>query len=421
MTSAELSSRITATVPAARRERLTQAAALAAERGWPLYLVGGFVRDLLLGLAPDDFDVVVEGDAPALAQALARRLGGTVLTHPAFGTATWTTPDGVTVDLATARTETYPAPAALPVVHGPAALRADLDRRDFSINALAVPLTPAGWGGLVDAHHGQTDLAQRIIRVLHPLSFQDDPTRLFRAVRYEQRLGGQIAPETLALMEAAGAALEALSADRLRHELELIFRERRAAAMLARLDELGVLRRAHPALAWGAAESAAAEVWPALPWPAWRLDPPPAPDAAWLSLLLRRAEAPARQAALRRINPSGMVATAVQQALDLAGGWPRPSQAVAVLDRGSELSWVAAYVARPDLRPALAAYLSQWRFVRSALTGHDLIQRGLPPGPDFKVWLGRLRAARLDGQVSDAAGEEALLAEWLAASRPGQA
>ena len=261
-------------LPEPRRHLLAQVSAGAARLGLPLYLVGGFVRDALLGLVPNDFDLVVEGAAPQLAQALARELGGTVVGHPAFGTATWQTPEGWSLDFATARTETYARPAALPDVQ-PSDLPADLRRRDITINAMALRVGPGGQ--LHDPYHGRADLAARSIRVLHAGSFADDPTRLFRVVRYEQRLGFAIEPATLGWMRTAWEALAVLSPDRLRHEFEIIFTEPQAAAMLARLDDLDILAHVHPALRWGAAQTEAARVVEALPLAEWKMAGPVAP------------------------------------------------------------------------------------------------------------------------------------------------
>lgn len=409
----EIRRQLEAAVAPDRRAQLAALGRLAAARGWPVYVVGGFVRDLLLGFAPDDCDLVVEGPAPALARAAAAEWGGAVRAHAPFGTATWSPPDGGDLDFATARTETYPQPAALPVVQVPAPLRADLDRRDFSINAIALRLDGEHFGELIDPHAGRSDLAARRVRVLHPRSFQDDPTRLFRAVRYEQRLGFAITPETLALIPGAWDALDALSPDRARHEFELIFREARASAMLARLDALGALARVHPALAWGAAETAEAAFDAEAPWAEWGLERDP--DGVYFALLLRRSGEAGAADALARLNVSRAVGQAAQAALGLRRTWSRPSEAVAVLDDLSLPGVAAACVARPELRGDLRAYLSRWRFVRAATTGRDLIARGLTPGPDFKDLLWSLRAARLDGEIADAEGEAAWLAQRLAA------
>ncbi|MBE3117409.1 MAG: CCA tRNA nucleotidyltransferase, partial [Candidatus Atribacteria bacterium] len=226
----------------------------AAARGLPLYLVGGFVRDLLLGRSVKDFDLVVEGDAISLAKALAAQHGGRVTVHVRFGTAQWFLPDSDihALDFISTRSESYKHPAALPTVK-PGMLIDDLRRRDFTINTLALRLDGDHFGELRDDLGGLEDLQAGLVRVLHPVSFVDDPTRLFRAVRYELRYGFQIAPETLALIPDARLLINRLSAERVRHELDLILEEENAASMLKRLAELGILAAAHPALEWNKA------------------------------------------------------------------------------------------------------------------------------------------------------------------------
>jgi tRNA nucleotidyltransferase (CCA-adding enzyme) len=398
---------------ASRRELLAHVRRIAEAGRLPVYLVGGFVRDLLLGLTPDDFDFVVEGDAPALARAVARELGGEVMAHAPFGTATWFVPGGAAIDFATARTETYPQPAALPVVTPGASIAADLHRRDFTINAMALRVDGAHFGELLDPHGGQSDLVARAVRVLHPGSFVDDPTRLFRAVRYEQRLGFTIASGTLALIPGAWDALAALTGDRVRHEFELIFREPHVVAMLARLAGLDILPYVHPALRWGEREAARAAIIPELPVADWRLASPLEPDALYFALMLGAASPVEVTGALTRLNTNGVVSRAVIEGIHLRVAWTRPSEAVAILGELSELGVVVAYVLHEGARAALNDYLARWRFVRAETIGDDLIARGLTPGPQFKRLLWELRAARLDGVITDIAGERELIQRWL--------
>ncbi|MBM2849754.1 MAG: hypothetical protein HW418_2696 [Anaerolineales bacterium] len=398
---------------ASRRELLAHVRRIAEAGRLPVYLAGGFVRDLLLGLTPDDFDFVVEGDAPALARAVARELGGEVMAHAPFGTATWFVPGGAAIDFATARTETYPQPAALPVVTPGASIAADLHRRDFTINAMALRVDGAHFGELLDPHGGQSDLAARAVRVLHPGSFVDDPTRLFRAVRYEQRLGFTIASGTLALIPGAWDALAALTGDRVRHEFELIFREPHVVAMLARLAGLDILPYVHPALRWGEREAARAAIIPELPVADWRLASPLEPDALYFALMLGAASPVEVTGALTRLNTNGVVSRAVIEGIHLRVAWTRPSEAVAILGELSELGVVVAYVLHEGARAALNDYLARWRFVRAETIGDDLIARGLTPGPQFKRLLWELRAARLDGVITDIAGERELIQRWL--------
>jgi tRNA nucleotidyltransferase (CCA-adding enzyme) len=235
----------------------------ASARGVAAYVVGGFVRDLILKRPGLDFDIVVEGDAPALARALAKKHGGKVTAHTRFHTATWflstnyqftksrSTNLPPFLDLITARRESYARPGSLPDVT-PSTIDDDLRRRDFTINTLAVRLDGAHFGELYDPQHGAADIEDGIIRVLHDASFSDDPTRILRAVRYEQRYGFQIEAHTLGLLPASRALLGQLSAERARHELDLILEEPRAAAMLARLEELGLLKAVAGQLPWNA-------------------------------------------------------------------------------------------------------------------------------------------------------------------------
>jgi tRNA nucleotidyltransferase (CCA-adding enzyme) len=413
MNTPELAVLLDQRLPPPRRELLHRVSGAAEAAGLPLYLVGGFVRDLLLGLPPGDFDFVVEGPAPDLVRALARELGGEVTVHADFGTATWLGPDGAALDFTTSRTETYPQPAALPRVR-PASISDDLGRRDFTINALAVRVDGERLGELLDPHGGRADLEARLVRVLHPRSFQDDPTRLFRAVRYARRLEFALEPETARLIPGAWEALAALTGDRVRREFELLFREPRAVAMLEQLAALDIPGHVHPALGWGASASERAQAIARLPFAEWKLDAPPEPDALYFALMLEAAADEEVAEALIRLNVNRVVFEAVRQAVGLDPAWSRPSEVAAALDDLSELAVIAVYVLHPAARAEVHAYLSRWRFVRPATTGDDLIGLGLRPGPPFKRILWELRAARLDGEVSDAAGEQALLMQLVA-------
>jgi tRNA nucleotidyltransferase (CCA-adding enzyme) len=221
---------------------LHQAGGLAGEMGFHVYAVGGMVRDLLLGIHTLDLDIVVEGDGIRFAGNLAARLHATAKSHERFGTATLILPDRLRVDIATARTEIYERPAALPRVT-PGAIRDDMIRRDFTVNALAFSLMPGEFGRLLDFFHGVRDLRERHIRVLHGQSFLDDPTRIFRAVRFETRLGFRMVRSTEQLLAAAlsGSILSELEGYRIATELKLILGELDPAGALKRLAQLGVI------------------------------------------------------------------------------------------------------------------------------------------------------------------------------------
>ena len=223
---------------------LRDAGNLAGEMGFNAYVVGGMVRDLLLGLQTIDVDIVIEGQGIHFARSLADRLHAKVRCHERFGTATLTLPDRLRVDIATARTETYERPAALPRVT-PGSIRDDMFRRDFTINTLAASLMPGEFGCVLDDFGGVRDLRERHIRALHERSFIDDPTRLFRAVRFEKRLDFRIVRSTEQWIADAlsRSLLEELEDYRIAAELRLILEETDPAGPLRRLSELGIIER----------------------------------------------------------------------------------------------------------------------------------------------------------------------------------
>ena len=226
---------------------LTRAGSLAKETDAAVYLVGGIVRDILLQRPNLDIDLVVEGDGPVFAAALAAALEGTVVIHDRFGTSVVILPGKRRVDVATARKETYRQGGALPDVIG-ALLRDDLGRRDFTINAMAVSLNPGDYGELIDYYDGREDMARKRVRVLHHASFVDDPTRVFRAVRFEKRFGFAMTKETENLLRNAVAddLLKTISGTRIRNEVMAVFGEEDTAAAVTRLQEFGVWKALNP-------------------------------------------------------------------------------------------------------------------------------------------------------------------------------
>lgn len=276
----DVSRELEQTLSRAQHRLLWMAGETAAATEQTVYLVGGFVRDLLLGRVEHragagslDMDLVVEGDAIHLAEQMKARCGGRVVTHARFGTAKWildepdhplTCEDMLParkdaaqnclpshLDFVTARTEFYTEPTVLPTVEQ-GSIKLDLHRRDFTINTLAIALTPDRWGDLLDFYGGLPDLRTGLVRVLHSLSFVDDPTRILRAVRYEQRFNFRIDARTAEHLLDAAPLLERVTAARLRHELERIFQEFAPEEAIRRLDDLGVLRKIHPELQAGA-------------------------------------------------------------------------------------------------------------------------------------------------------------------------
>ena len=236
---------------------LERAGRFADERGWKAHLVGGSVRDLLLRAKTIDLDILVEGHGLDFARDFARKERGVCKLYRRFATALVVLPGGIKVDVTTTRTETYPSPGALPVVL-PSSLEEDLRRRDFTINALAVSLNRATWGRLTDVCGGCADLERGVIRVLHADSFRDDPTRIFRAVRFQQRLNFAIEPETVRLIRTAVdlGMFARVSVERLRRELDLIFAEPRPARAIESMAAFDQLRFIHPRLRFDAAQAA---------------------------------------------------------------------------------------------------------------------------------------------------------------------
>ena len=378
-----------------------------------LYLVGGAVRDLLLGRPNLDFDLVVGGDAPRLARQLARASGEKVVTHPRFGTAKFSRSD-LSIDLVTARSESYPRPGALPEVE-PGTIWDDLSRRDFSINAMAIHLVPASFGQLFDPQGGRTDLEQRLIRILHPKSFIDDATRILRALRYEQRLGFELEENTEKLLRQHKSMLDTISGDRIRHEVELILEEEQPERILHRAEELGVLQELHPSLrgnGWLAQKFHQAR----------QLAPLPSPSL-YLSLLLYHLPEEELESFIARLNIAGEMARNLRQMVRLKAELPTLS--APDLPRSGIYRLLKQYSPQAITTCALACdssatrsrlelYLNDLRYVKLFLDGEDLKQMGVTPGPRLGRMLKALLEAKLDNKVSTKEEEEALVHHWLA-------
>ena len=395
---------------------------LAAVDAVPVYLVGGPVRDLLLGGPGQDLDFAVEGDAPALARQLAGELGGRAVIHSRFGTAT-VTADSMRVDLVTARREVYPQPGSLPQVF-PGTIYDDLARRDFSVNAMALPLAGADQQLLTPAG-GFADLNRGIIRILHPDSFVDDPTRLLRATRYEQRLGFRLERDTESRLRAAAyqGCLNPVSGDRLRHELARMFAETQPEPPLLRAAELGILPAIHPD--WGQVDYLQR----------WAESSPeiiaetglrgPCRELTCLAALVYPLSAGVGEGLISRLNmPKAWAAVVIdtinlrQQEKVIADPALPPSRLCDLLEGVSlaAVAVVAGLTDSPAVSRSLRRYLAALRHLKPALRGDDLLAMGVPPGPAVGAALAQLRAAWQDGHIRDAAGERRWVTEWLAAN-----
>jgi len=388
-----------------RLERLQpvfEAVAAVSEPYEGVYLVGGTVRDILLGERSFDVDIAVEGDAIALAQALADALGGRVRAHDKFGTAVVIYGEDERIDVVTARTEFYDAPAALPTVEH-ASIREDLFRRDFTINAMAVSLKGADLGRLVDPFGGRRDLEARTIRLLHNLSFIDDPTRIFRAIRYENRYGFRMDDHTLRLARGTieMGLVGDLSSARLRDELEALLEEGEIEHSILRLAELGADRAVHPHLA--ADEEAVAllrrltelrgRYAPEIP--SWRLGLavlarklPPDEVYGWLQRLKVRRRDAEQIAAAVTVGPR-----LVERLRDGA----EPAEVVALADPYAPDAPLFA-LGLAELEP-LHAYFERLRDVKLEVSGADLAELGLEESPRVGEILAELRRRKLNGEL----------------------
>jgi tRNA nucleotidyltransferase (CCA-adding enzyme) len=433
----EMRGRLAAYLPPALWKVVQAASAVAGELNMPLYFVGGLVRDLLLDKPLTDIDLVVEGDAIKLVRRLQAKFGGDVRSHARFGTAKWlvslevwqrvapaVSHDDVpeAIDFVTARTEFYTRPSALPEVER-SSIKLDLHRRDFTINTLAVRLDGAHLGELLDFYGGRRDLEQGLIRVLHSLSFIDDPTRILRAIRLEQRLDFAIEEHTAALMQAALPMLDRVTGDRIRHEIELALRESQPTAVLQRLAELKVMAQIHSDLLW--LDTAAAAIGRAqdlLREPQWRETlQGESPAFIYFALWLLPLALPVQTAVMDRLKVRKTTRddlTAINRLLAELATLPAdasPSRVVQILRayplRG--LLVARAAVIHAAAIDQIERYFREWRHVRPALDGTALLALGLKPGPQIGRLLEQLLAARLDGVVADEAGERRLLQELI--------
>jgi len=393
----------------------------------PCLLVGGAVRDLLLGREPVDIDVAVEGDAEAVAGRLADALGGEVVAHERFGTATVVAGGVDAVNLARTRRETYAAPGTLPDVE-PAGLAEDLGRRDFTINAIAAALNAGQAGALSDPHRGREDLRNGLIRVLHRGSFSDDPTRLLRAARYAARLGFALDPDTEQWARAAAAdgAPATVSGSRIRDELIDLLAENEAPRAVELLCDLGIDRALHPDLRadpelvasakLGAAETGADPALAALAALATdRLgahgeasDRAGATDGFAAESGMRAADG-ARDDLAAWIDRLGLGAGQRDAVLRAAGRAPdlveelrrelRPSQLRALLD-GEPPEVLALALALGAPAAPILDFVSRLSGVRLEITGADLLAAGLRESPALGRALEETLARKLDGEVN---------------------
>jgi tRNA nucleotidyltransferase (CCA-adding enzyme) len=395
-------------------ELLKQAGIVSERLGYKVYLVGGMVRDLLLHRENIDLDLVVEGDGIQFASEFAKIYTGEIAAHRRFGTARITFRDGFKMDIATARTESYHAPAALPQVHG-GILRQDLYRRDFTINTLAIDLSPAKFGALVDYFGGWDDLHQGVIRVLHSLSFIDDPTRTLRAIRFATRFNFQISDDTQRLIRSAvdSRVLDKLSGKRFWTELRYLLQEQHPIPALHMLHQYKLLSFIHPGLILDSfLLDLLYQVETVLGW--YRLNfLADRPANQWLLYLMAMLEKLDR-AERFEIAQRFQLTAAIQNMLKSYKGDLRDIHARLLTRQSSGSLYFAlreypleillysmARISEPQIREQITVYLRDLRHVELEINGEDVLQLGIPRGPAIREILDQVLRARLDGTADD--------------------
>jgi tRNA nucleotidyltransferase (CCA-adding enzyme) len=386
---------------------------VASSLGCGAFVVGGFVRDLFLFRGDEDMDIVIEGDGIAFAKRYARLAGARIHTHEKFGTAVIIYPDGSKIDVASARLEYYKFPAALPVVEM-SSIKLDLYRRDFTINTLAIQLNPDRFGTLIDFFNAQKDIKEKTIRVLHNLSLVEDPTRVFRAIRFEQRYGFSISRLTAGLIQNAVAMdfFRGLSGRRMFHELQLILQEEAPAAAIGRMDDFGLLKEIHPCLACdkplvellGACKQVLS--WYDLLF----LDESYMKWAVYFLALIHRCEAAQAQDICRRFELAPRLQKMFVGGRKKAGAclqWLVRSLPVAnsaLYHRLAELQtelilFMMAATDQEKVKKTISLYFTNLRRTSIALKGEDLKRLGVSPGPIFRRILQAVFDAKLNGRL----------------------
>ncbi len=402
-------------VPPEVREALQLVGDVADSSGFPVYLVGGIVRDLFLRVPNLDVDIVVEGDGITFAGMLVKQAGGRMKTHQKFGTAVVVLPNGLKIDIATARLEYYESPAALPTVEL-SSIKKDLYRRDFTVNTLAVRLNSMRYGELIDFFGGLRDIKDKTIRVLHSLSFVEDPTRVLRAIRFEQRFDFHLNKHTQNLIKTAVnmKLFNRLTGERIYTELVLMFSEAEPLKVLKRMKDFDLLKFIHPGLKGTAElERLFTNIGETLTW--FRLLYLQLKAEKWFVYFLgffdRMKDSAAEEALERLAVPTRIRARMLHARV-------RSREVLYVFYKEQELSSSRIYdllspldvesillmmakAKKETARKYISLYLTHLRNVKVTVTGDDLKKMGIPPGPRYKKILVELLDAKLDGAVKN--------------------
>lgn len=415
-------------------EILKQAGKTASALGFKAFLVGGFVRDIVLNIENLDIDIVIEGDGIAFAEAFAREKGLKAKTHTRFRTAVLIFPDGFKIDVATARLEFYEKPGALPTIEQ-SSLKLDLYRRDFIINTLAIALNPGRFGELIDFFGAQKDLKEKTIRVIHNLSFIEDPTRVLRAVRFSEKFAFRIGKHTLNLLKNAVKldAFKNISGARVLDELKHILEEETAPEAIKKLHELGILKLIHPKISLSVERAEfIIRAKEALAWH--RLLYTEVEAQRWLVMFLALTDPLSEKELLdlsKRLMISGRKnhlvinsrAGGLKALSQISAGHARKDSVLFNLLSGLPVEvilYLIAKAGREPVRKSLSKYITELKDAKPALKGADLKKLGVPEGPRMGEALEKLLIKRLDNELSTKEEEEAFILDNFARKKAGK-
>jgi len=397
---------------------LRKLALRADKKGLPLYLVGGFVRDLLVGYPNLDLDFTLEGDALAFAEDIVREERIAIKRYPVFGTATLIFPKKVRVDVAMARQETYPTAGELPKV-SPGKIRDDLFRRDFTLNSMAIRMNSDHFGELVDPSGGLDDLKARLMRVHHRRSFVDDPTRIFRAIRFKTRYGLTIHPQTLTFLKKAvvSGSIEKLSAARLKNEFVHLLEDLHPTEALLELDELGVLRRIHRRFSVRPSRNLMKKIEAHAKWTGVK---------HWFIMILaifypmklvHSLEIAKRLGFTRRETESLLKLHTLKNSRDDFSDSPSGVYRFASQFAKELIVFLMAIEEDSTRKEVLKRYLTEYRLVKLKVSGHDLENLGIQEGPIYREILDKVLDAKLDRGFRNKAEELEFIREYLGLER----
>lgn len=408
---------------------------VAAKSDMRVYLVGGFVRDMLLGVKNLDLDITVEGDGIKFAEFLSAQLNAKLVSHKRFGTATLTLKHGLKIDIATARLETYPYPGSLPVVTA-GSVKDDLLRRDFTINAMAVSINKDSFGQLIDIYAGRRDLNAEIVRILHDVSFVDDPTRMLRAVRFATRYGFKIEPASMALIRQAlkNKMLAKVDPQRLRDELMLILKEEYPLKQIYSLKKIVGFDSLHMNNAMPKARKVLlSNIERQIKW-FMRNYPQRRKLDAWLIYLIGlldvmdigKVKVFCSSFAFRRGEEKRVLSykkISRKFISELSRAKIKPSRIFALLEPLSYevILLIKAKYSNKHLQSNISNFFEIYNGMRIYSSGQDLGSLGVKPGPDYKRIFSRVLEAKLNGGIKTKEEEIFLIKQLIRRRSNGQA